>query len=399
MKTPGFALFDSTIGRCGIAWTDRGVVALALPDARDTATRARLLARCPDATEQHPPRPVARAIKNIERLLRGDRVSFEDLTLHMDGLPAFHRRVYETVRAIPAGTTLSYGEVATRLGSPGSARAVGQALGKNPFPIVVPCHRVLAAGGKLGGFTASGGLDTKTRMLTLEGVDVGPKRSSRASASRGIAHANGLPFEAEQALSHLCNCDARLARAIRTAGPFRLEIKKTHSVFEALAEAIVYQQLTGKAAATIFGRVREVCSSGRKLTPADVAKTPAAKLRGAGLSQAKLLALQDLAQKTLARQLPTLAQLQRMDDADIVTSLTSVRGVGAWTVHMLLIFRLGRPDVLPTGDYGVRKGFQQVFGTPELPSPKELEARAARWSPYRSVASWYLWRVLDGAAA
>ncbi len=391
MKTPGFALFESKIGRCGIAWTDQGVVALALPGARDSATRAHLLARCPEATEQPPPRPVARAIKNIERLLSGERVSFDDLTLHMDGLPAFHRRVYEAVRAIPAGSTLSYGEVAARLGSPGSARAVGQALGKNPFPIVVPCHRVLAAGGKLGGFTANGGLDTKTRMLTLEGVNVGAKRS------RAVKAANGLPFEAERALSHLCNCDARLARAIRTAGPFRLELKKTHSVFEALAEAIVYQQLTGKAAATIFGRVREVCSAGRKLTPADVVKTPAAKLRGAGLSQAKLLALQDLAQKTLARRVPTLAQLQKMDDADIVTSLTSVRGVGAWTVHMLLIFRLGRPDVLPTGDYGVRKGFQQVFGTPELPSPKELEARAARWSPYRSVASWYLWRVLDSA--
>jgi len=392
MNPPGFALFDTKIGRCGIAWSEGSVVALALPEASDAATRARLLARCPEATEEPPPRPIARAVKGIERLLRGDRVSFDDLTLHMDGLPSFHRRVYEVVRAIPAGTTLSYGEVASRLGSPGSARAVGQALGKNPFPIVVPCHRVLAAGGKLGGFTANGGLDTKTRMLTLEGVQPGPKRSSRTRDAKGFS------FEAERALEHLCKCDPRLARAIRAAGPFRLEIKKTHSVFEALAEAIVYQQLTGKAAATIFGRVREVCSAGRKLTPADVAKTPAAKLRGAGLSQAKLLALQDLAQKTLARQIPTLAQLQKMDDADIVTSLTSVRGVGAWTVHMLLIFRLGRPDVLPTGDYGVRKGFQQVFGTPELPSPKELEARAARWSPYRSVASWYLWRVLDGAA-
>jgi len=392
MKAPGFALFDSQIGRCGIAWANGSIVALALPGARDAATRALLLARCPEATEQPPPRHVARAIKNIERLLRGDKVSFDDLTLEMAGLPAFHRRVYEMVRGIPAGTTLSYGEVAARLGSPGSARAVGQALGKNPFPIVVPCHRVLAAGGKLGGFTANGGVDTKVRMLELEGVRTGP------SATRSRPSNNGFSFDTEQALSHLCDCDARLARAIRAAGPFRLELKHTTSVFEALAEAIVYQQLTGKAAATIFGRVREVCSSGRKLKPADVAKTPAAKLRGAGLSQAKMLALQDLAQKTLARQLPTLAQLQKMDDADIVTSLTSVRGIGAWTVHMLLIFRLGRPDVLPTGDYGVRKGFQRVYGMPELPSPKELEARAERWAPYRSVASWYMWRVLDGGA-
>lgn len=393
MKTPGFALFDSPIGRCGIAWTERGVVALALPGARDAATRVRLLVRCPEATEQPPPRPIVRAIKNIDRLLRGERASFDELTLHMDGLPAFHRRVYEAVRAIPAGSTLSYGEVATRLGSPGSARAVGQALGKNPFPIVVPCHRVLAAGGKPGGFTATGGVDTKTRMLSLEGVDIGLARPSR------VGNGNGFSFDPGDALAHLCGVDPRLGRAIRKAGPFRLELKKTHSVFEALAEAIVYQQLTGKAAATIFGRVRQVCSSGRKLRPADVMNTPPDKLRAAGLSRAKLSALQDLAQKTLARQLPTLAQLQKMDDADIVASLTSVRGVGVWTVHMLLIFRLGRPDVLPTGDYGVRKGFQQVYGTAELPSPKELEARAARWAPYRSVASWYLWRVLDGSTA
>ena len=392
MKTPGFALFESKIGRCGIAWASDGVVAVALPEARDAATRARLLERCPEATEQPPPRSIARVIKNVERLLRGGSVSFDDLALQMEGLPPFHRRVYEAVRAIPAGTTLSYGEVAARLGSPGSARAVGQALRRNPFPIVVPCHRVLAAGGKLGGFTADGGLDTKVRMLALEGVRVGPAAARRSRSTEG------LPYDPDRAVSHLCSCDARLARAIRTAGPFRLQVKQTHSVFEALAEAIVYQQLTGKAAATIFGRVRGACSSGRKLTPADVARVPAAKLRGAGLSQAKMLALQDLAQKTLARQIPTLAQLQRMDDADIVTRLTSVRGVGAWTVHMLLIFRLGRPDVLPTGDYGVRKGFQQVFGTSELPSSQEMEARAARWSPYRSVASWYLWRVLDGAA-
>lgn len=385
MKAPGFALFECAIGRCGIAWNDQGVLALSLPEARKTALRARLLARCPDAVERPPPREIARTIRDVDRLLRGDKVSFDDLTLVMDDLPPFHRRVYETARKIPPGKTLSYGEVAKRLGSPGSARAVGQALGKNPFPIVVPCHRVLAAGGKMGGFSADGGVQTKTRMLALEGVRTEP-----------ISSSDGLPFDAEHAIAHLCGSDTRLARCIRKAGPLALKLKKTHSVFEALAEAIVYQQLTGKAAATIYGRVREVCAPGRKkVTAADVAGTSAAKLRGAGLSQAKTLALQDLAKKTLARELPTLAQLHKMQDADIIEKLTNVRGVGEWTAHMFLIFRLGRPDVLPTGDYGVRKGFQQLFGTPDLPSPKELEAHAARWSPYRSVASWYLWRVLD----
>src|SRR6187399_225926 len=323
MKAPGFALFECAIGRCGIAWNGDGVLALSLPEARDAALRNRLLARCPDAEERPPPRDIARAIRNVERLLRGENVSFDDLTLVMDGLPPFYRRVYDAARKIPPGKTLSYGEVAKLLGSPGSARAVGQALGKNPFPIVVPCHRVLAANGKLGGFSADGGVQTKTRMLALEGVRTEPTIAS-----------DGLLFDADQAVTHLCSSDTRLARSIRKAGPFALELKKTHSVFEALAEAIVYQQLTGKAAATIYGRVREACAPGRKaVTAADVVRTSPAKLRAAGLSQAKMLALKDLAKKTVARELPTLAQLQKMQDADIVENLTRVRGVGEWTVQ------------------------------------------------------------------
>ena len=141
MKAPGFALFECAIGRCGIAWNGDGVVALSLPEARKAALRARLLSRCPDAVERPPPREIARSIRNVERLLRGDKVSFDDLTLVMDGLPPFHRRVYETARKIPPGKTLSYGEVAERLGSPGSARAVGQALEPRLWAHHVVRHR------------------------------------------------------------------------------------------------------------------------------------------------------------------------------------------------------------------------------------------------------------------
>ncbi|MGH7896165.1 MAG: methylated-DNA--[protein]-cysteine S-methyltransferase [Candidatus Binatia bacterium] len=170
MTTHGFTIFDTPIGRCGIAWGGRGIVGLQLPEARERETRARMLRRLPAARETAPPPDVRRALDRVTALLRGEASDLSGIALDMDRVPPFHRRVYEVARGIPPGTTLSYGEVATRLGAPGSARAVGQALGRNPFAIVVPCHRVLAAGGKVGGFSADGGITTKLRLLAIEGA-------------------------------------------------------------------------------------------------------------------------------------------------------------------------------------------------------------------------------------
>lgn len=166
------------------------------------------------------------------------------------------------------------------------------------------------------------------------------------------------------------------------------------SPFEALAEAIVYQQLTGKAAATIFGRVKAAVGE-KRLKPEALLAAPDEALRGAGLSRAKLAALKDLADKTKAGVVPSLTVLKRLSDEAIVERLTSIRGVGRWTVEMLLIFKLGRPDVLPVGDYGIRKGFARTFGLAELPTPRDVAARGERWRPHRTVASWYLWRALE----
>ena len=168
MTEHGFTLFDTPIGRCGIAWGGRGVVSVQLPETRVDLTRTRLLGRFPDAREARPPPAVRSAIGDIVALLRGEAIDLSAVALDMDQLPAFQRRVYETARRVPAGATLTYGEIAARLGAPGSARAVGRALGQNPFAIVVPCHRVLAAGGKIGGFSAHGGARTKRRLLELE---------------------------------------------------------------------------------------------------------------------------------------------------------------------------------------------------------------------------------------
>src|SRR5262249_24105994 len=165
--------------------------------------------------------------------------------------------------------------------------------------------------------------------------------------------------------------------------------------FDALAESIAYQQLNGKAAATIWGRVRALYPKKRYLDPKLVLKTPDQKLRAAGLSRSKIAGLKDLAAKTIDGTVPTARQLAKMSDEEIVARVTTVRGIGRWTVEMLLLFDLGRPDVWPVHDYGVRKGFAKTFGKRELPTPKQLLKHGEKWRPYRSVAAWYFWRALD----
>jgi methylated-DNA-[protein]-cysteine S-methyltransferase len=170
MTTDGFTLFDTPIGRCGIAWSGRGVAGVQLPEQRELDTYARLRRRFPGAREAPPPPEVQRTVDGIVALLSGEPSELGAVALDMDQVPPFDRRVYEAARTIPPGETRSYGEVAARLGDRGLAREVGQALGRNPFAIIVPCHRVVAAGGKLGGFSANGGITTKLRLLALEGA-------------------------------------------------------------------------------------------------------------------------------------------------------------------------------------------------------------------------------------
>jgi O-6-methylguanine DNA methyltransferase len=390
MTAQGFALFDTAVGRCSIAWSERGVVGVHLPDVGDAEMRARVLRRFPGAREASPPTTVRAAIDGIGALLRGEASDLSKVALDMDRVPPFHRRVYEAARAIAPGATLSYGEVAARIGAPAAARAVGQALGRNPFAIVVPCHRVLAAGGKSGGFSATGGVTTKLRLLSIEGA-----KGGQASLFAGDG---AFGFDPAVAVEHVRGSDPALARLIDAVGPFRMQLAATQSLFVALAQAIVYQQLNGKAAATIFGRVCALFPrSHGGPTPEDILRASDEKLRGAGVSRSKLLSLRDLARKSSDGEVPTLAEVHRMESETIIERLTVVRGVGRWTVEMLLMFRLGRPDVLPADDYGIRQGFALTFKKRELPTRKDLEKRGARWSPYRTVASWYLWRAVERA--
>lgn len=168
MTALGWVLFDTAMGKCGVAWGDRGIAGVQLPEATEAATRARMRRRFPGVSEASPPAEITRVLESIIALLRGGTADFSSVELDLTGIADFQRRVYQLTRSIPAGETTTYGAIATRLGDPATARAVGQALGANPFPIVVPCHRVVAANGRPGGFSAAGGVATKLRLLEVE---------------------------------------------------------------------------------------------------------------------------------------------------------------------------------------------------------------------------------------
>ncbi|MGH3722240.1 MAG: methylated-DNA--[protein]-cysteine S-methyltransferase [Pseudonocardiaceae bacterium] len=170
MTAQGFTVFRTGIGHCGLAWGEHGVVGAQLPEGSEHRTRARMRRRFPEAPETEPPPAVSHALDDIVALLNGQRPDLSTVELDMTGVPDFHRRVYDIARTIPPGATLTYGDIAHRLGMPRAAQAVGQAMGRNPFAPIVPCHRVLAAGGKDGGFSANGGVATKRRMLVIEGA-------------------------------------------------------------------------------------------------------------------------------------------------------------------------------------------------------------------------------------
>lgn len=195
-------------------------------------------------------------------------------------------------------------------------------------------------------------------------------------------------------LAHLTRTDPVLGRVIRAAGPLRLEIRD-HEPFQALAQAIAHQQLNGTAANTILKRLVIACGQNDFPTPQAILDASIATVRAAGFSFAKVAALKDLATKTLAAVVPDRRTLAALDDAAIIERLTQVRGVGRWTVEMLLMFQLGRPDVLPVDDFGVRAGFRAAYGLTRLPKPKVLALWGERWKPYRSAAAWYLWRALE----
>ena len=237
----------------------------------------------------------------------------------------------------------------------------------------------MRSNGDVGEFSAFGGAATKRRLLALEGIHL------------PLQH--GLCFEPSVALKHLREVDPRLGVLIDRVGRFHLNPSTSESTFAALLRAIIYQQLAGAAAAAIYRRVLAALPH-QHVTAARVAATSDEALRAAGLSRPKLRSIRDLAERALADEVPDTRQLYVQSDDMIVEMLTPIRGIGRWTVEMLLI-RLGRPDVLPTSDFGIRRGFGRWFLGGRMPSERHVARRGERWRPYRTAASWYLWRAAD----
>jgi DNA-3-methyladenine glycosylase II len=208
---------------------------------------------------------------------------------------------------------------------------------------------------------------------------------------------SSLPFDLAAAMRHLSAKDDKLAELISATAQFQIHMDEARSPYEALLRSITYQSISKKAASTIFGRVTALSGNGRPPSPEQMLKLSKAALRKAGLSGAKILAMKDLARKTLDGIVPTREEAAKIPDEELVKRLVSVRGVGAWTVEMFLIFTLGRPDVLPIHDLGVRKGWAVTYGKKHMPKPAELLAFGEQWRPYRTIASWYMWRAFQRA--
>ena len=206
-----------------------------------------------------------------------------------------------------------------------------------------------------------------------------------------------LLFDLAEATRHLSERDAVLKELITELVPFKINATGQESPYEVLVRSITYQSISGKAAKTIFERIKAIGENGRPPSPEKMLKIPMAKLRKAGFSRAKVLAVKDLARKVITGVVPTHEEALKLSDQELIERLDSVRGIGAWTVEMFLIFRLGRPDVLPIHDLGVKKGWSVAYRKKHMPKPKELLKFGERWRPYRTVASWYMWRAFERA--
>ncbi|MBM3463287.1 MAG: methylated-DNA--[protein]-cysteine S-methyltransferase [Armatimonadetes bacterium] len=368
-----FAIFQTALGPCAVVWSARGIRAVCLAEPDPERLRAGLSVT---ARESEPPDVARRIVLHLE----GSPQPFDDVALDLDGVPEFRRQVYEAARLLASGETCTYGALAERIGQPGAARAVGQALGRNPVPVIVPCHRILAAGGKPGGFSAPGGLDTKRLLLEAEGV--------RLDGARSLWDAGTL----DAAVAHLEKRDRAMRRIISDVGPCHLHASREEDLFASLCDAVVHQQVAGAAARAISARFRALFEG--PPSPRAIHALSEEALRGAGLSGAKVRTLRAVSEAVLAGKVE-IDRLPRLSDEQVRKQLTGVKGIGDWTSDMLLIFHMGRPDVWPVGDYGIRKAVQLAHGLLELPSIKEMPALGERYRPYRTVASWYLWRSLS----
>lgn len=382
-QNAGWTTFPTSFGVCGVSWNEEGITSFSLPEASEKSLEKRLKNITGTTKKSFAPPRIKELIPKVKAHLKGQMQDFSNVPVHLDGASDFMRSVYGATQNIPPGTVKTYGELATLIGKPEAVRAVGTALGKNPIPLIIPCHRVIATSGKLGGFSAFGGLDTKAALLELEGACL--------SKPKVIA----TPAQWKKAVSVLKKQDRVLARLITQVGPIQFKPLMKKEPLAALIQAITSQQLSSKVADTILKRVNALILKDGHPSPEKILSTPDLDLRKAGLSYMKASFLKDLAKRYLEGKLSPLEKLEQMSDEQIIKEFTQIKGVGKWTVEMYLIFNLGRADIFPTLDFGIRKTIAQVYGLPKVPEPKAIEKYGERWKPYRTVASLYLWYSLD----
>jgi methylated-DNA-[protein]-cysteine S-methyltransferase len=388
MEQASFCLFETPLGPCGIAWQEAAtpglgpvVIFFQLPEATRDLTEKRISARSGGRKARLVPDGIAGIIKRIQKHLLGDLQDFQDIVVDLNHAPHFAKQVYEGARKIPPGQTMTYGALAREINRPEASRAVGQALGQNLIPLIIPCHRILASGKKSGGFSAYGGVTTKARLMAIEGVTLG--KPATIKSKKDLLRAALL----------LKKQDPRLADCL--GRPIEFRLRPGHSPYATLIEAVVHQQFSPKAASTILNRVMDLYPEKKIPDPAILLTTRDELLRKAGLSKAKIKAVKDIAVKTLNGTVPSSKEILTLGNEEIIKRLTSICGVGLWTVQMMLIFNLGRADVFPAGDYALRKSLSQVFGLKEVPTERQAVALGESWRPYRTVASMYLWNALN----
>jgi methylated-DNA-[protein]-cysteine S-methyltransferase len=383
-STSGWTTFPTVIGTCGLSWNEQGITCFSFPEK----TEARLNAVLKKASGQAKasktlPAWIKLVIAKIKLHLKGDTQDFSDVPVYFGERSELAMTVYTKIRTLPAGSVITYGELAKQLGKPGASRAVGTALGKNPVPLIVPCHRIIASSGKLGGFSAPGGVATKIDLLDREGVCLTPPRTLTTQA------------EWRKAVNVLKKQDASFRQLLKQVGNIDFEPDLHSEPLPSLLSAIVSQQLSGKVATVILRRVHALVSKNEIPDPHKILKTSDAELRATGLSFMKVSFLKDLAQHSITGQLSSLDKLQQMSNEHIIKEFTRIKGVGRWTVEMYIIFNLGRADVFPALDFGVRKGIAQLHSLKKIPEAHAMEKYGEAWKPYRSVATLYLWRSLD----
>jgi O-6-methylguanine DNA methyltransferase len=376
-------VFPTALGYCGVSWCARGVTAFMLPEATPVPIQKEfrsLTGAAKPAT--HTPAWIRELVQKVKWHLKGQQQDFSAVPVAIDNATDFMQAVYAVAQSIPSGSVISYAQLARQLGKPGAVRAVGTALGKNPVPLIIPCHRIITTSGKLGGFSANGGVAAKEKLLACEGVSLEKPRllTTAAQWHTGVQYLQR---------------DKQLAALIKGVGPFSFKPQLNAEPLQAFVDAIVSQQLSTKVAATILKRVHALIGTRGKPCAKKILATDDDALRAAGLSYMKVSYLKDLASHCVNGKFPTLEQVRQMSDEQIIKSFTEIKGVGRWTVEMYLIFDLGRADVFPGDDYGIRKAIAQLHGLPELPPAKQMAQYGEQWKPYRSVASLYLWRSLD----